>query len=91
MQAFYQPGNSPILRPVTGGQNTGAVFLYFKKVFKENVTAQVRKFLPVRKIINVFQILLVQEKSGYHTLQSSGTKCQAANIGLAAIAVLVVD
>jgi len=60
-------------------------------VFKESHNPQVWKFLPARRIKGVYQILQIQEKSGLHTHQFFGTKCLAANIGLAAIAALVVD
>ena len=52
---------------------------------------QVWIFLPARRIKSVFQILQILEKGGLHTHHSFGIRRLAANIGLAAIAVLVVD
>jgi hypothetical protein len=62
-----------------------------KAIKAKGLNPQIRKSLPVRKIKSVYHILQILEKSGYHTLQSSGTKCLANNISLTAIAVLVVD
>ena len=66
-------------------------FSNLKSIKGKGRNLRVWKFLPARRTKNVFQILQISEKSRLHTHQSSGIKCLAANIGLAAIAVFVVD
>ena len=82
------PGNLSCYR---AAEHRGGFLILLKGISGKANRLQVWKYLPARRIKSVFQILQIRKKSGHHTYQSFKTKGLAAYIGLAAIAVLVVD
>ena len=72
-------------------EHVGSLSVLLEGVQGKGHNPQVWKYVPARRIKNVSQILQIQEISGLHTHQSPMTQFLATIIGLAAIAVLVVD